>query len=154
MDRPTTQRIAMRRTGELIYLAHPYSGATIKNTKSSILYANHLLDLGFKVFNPLSHSHYMDLVKTRDHEEWLKLDFAILDRCDGLFLCPGWESSMGCRMEWAYAIARRINIHTTRLFCNNCSGEMKGVCSTAACPIEKLSHGEQPAEKDFKWDVV
>ncbi len=30
----------------------------------------------------------------------------MLDRCDALILCNGWETSKGCLMEYAYALAK------------------------------------------------
>jgi hypothetical protein len=37
------------------------------------------------------------------YEDWLHVDFAMLDACDAVFLLPNWETSMGAKREIAYA---------------------------------------------------
>ena len=37
------------------------------------------------------------------YEDWLHVDFAMLDACDGVVLLPNWKDSMGAKREIAYA---------------------------------------------------
>jgi len=84
------------------YLAHPYSDDPAANVDLSIERTNKLLDLGIKVFNPLTHSHYLDLAQQRAATFWYEFDVAILDKMDGLILSPGWENSRGCILEYGW----------------------------------------------------
>lgn len=37
------------------------------------------------------------------YEDWLHIDFAMIDACDAVFLLPNWKDSMGAKREIAYA---------------------------------------------------
>ena len=37
------------------------------------------------------------------YEDWLHIDFAMLDACDAVCLLPNWKDSMGAKREIAYA---------------------------------------------------
>lgn len=37
------------------------------------------------------------------YEDWLKIDFAMLDACDAIVLHPNWEDSMGAKREIVHA---------------------------------------------------
>ena len=37
------------------------------------------------------------------YEDWLHVDFAMLDACDGVVLLPNWKDSIGAKREIAYA---------------------------------------------------
>ena len=37
------------------------------------------------------------------YEDWLHIDFAMLDACDAVALLPNWKDSMGAKREIAYA---------------------------------------------------
>ena len=37
------------------------------------------------------------------YEDWLRIDFAMLDACDAVILLPNWKDSMGAKREIAYA---------------------------------------------------
>jgi len=84
---------------KLWYFAHPYSGNEEGNFNKCNERTVKLLDLGFKVFSPISHSHHLDTIQKSSLEKWLEIDFAILDRCDGIIMAPGWEKSKGCVAE-------------------------------------------------------
>jgi hypothetical protein len=44
---------------------------------------------------------------------WLAGDLAILDKCDGVLMVEGWESSVGSKAEHAYAKDQGIPIFTS-----------------------------------------
>lgn len=37
------------------------------------------------------------------YEDWLHIDFAMIDACDAIMVLPNWEDSMGAKREIAYA---------------------------------------------------
>lgn len=45
-----------------------------------------------------------------EHEDYLKLDFVILDRCKAIYLIDGWKKSTGCRKELERAISNDMII--------------------------------------------
>lgn len=75
-----------------IYVAGPYTKPDpCINTFNAIQKANELLDLGFIPFLPHL-SHLWHTVSPRPYEDWMKIDFAFVEVCHGLFRLPG-ESS-------------------------------------------------------------
>ena len=91
---------------KLWYFAHPYSSPSKENHSENFALCNdravRLLDNGYLIFSPISHSHPLQHVKESTLDFWLKLDVEFMDRCDGLILAPGWEESEGCRFEYEY----------------------------------------------------
>lgn len=92
---------------KIYYLAHPYMGDIEQNLKSSINITNHLLDVGYNIFNPLTHSHYLDLVNKREESFWYALDIRFLIKMDGIIMAPNWRDSKGCKKELELAIKIR-----------------------------------------------
>lgn len=45
-----------------------------------------------------------------DDSIWLDGDLQILQRCDGIYLIPGWESSSGARSEFEFAARRSLMV--------------------------------------------
>ena len=88
----------------LWYLAHPYSGNEEENLKLSIKRTNILLNHKIMVFNPLTHSHALQLDKARKSEFWYDFDLKILKKCVGIIFAPKWEQSLGCRLEMKEAM--------------------------------------------------
>jgi len=96
---------------KLFYIAHPYSGNIEENMASVIEKTNELLDRGFKIICPLTHSHWLDLAKKRDPDFWYDLDIAIMEKCDGLILSPGWQESRGCILEYGYFMGQKKPVY-------------------------------------------
>ena len=91
---------------KLWYFGHPYSSRAENGKLANFNLCNErtvqLLDLGYKIFSPISHSHPLQKVKQNSSEFWIDLDSAFMDRCDGLILAPHWENSKGCEIEYDY----------------------------------------------------
>ena len=100
----------------LWYFAHPYS---CKDPKGNFILAGEeanfricnfraakLLDLGYNIYSPISHTHPIlcaspEFLARSEHELWYHLDNELIDKVDwsGIILAPGWEKSTGCRAE-------------------------------------------------------
>jgi len=106
---------------KIFFLSHPYSpqdGSHLysqvgrdqvqENVNNSIEITNELLDKGFNIFNPLTHSHSLDEFYQRASEFWYDLDLLFLERFDGIIMAPGWESSKGCKKEFQFVITNII----------------------------------------------
>lgn len=87
-----------------IYVAGPYSSETevgrLQNTNAAIDVGNQLMDLGFNVYVPHL-SHYMHGRKARHYEDWMRIDFDWITRCDGLFRMAGASSGGDREVEFA-----------------------------------------------------
>ena len=44
------------------------------------------------------------------HEDYMKIDFMLLDLCDAIYMMPGWDLSKGCNQEYGYAMAKDLII--------------------------------------------
>jgi nucleoside 2-deoxyribosyltransferase len=96
-----------------IYLACPYSHPDplvmqqrfVKVTQM----AGKLMEQGFIVFSPISHSHPIASLGNlpRDWAFWWEQDRAWLDACDELYILTldGWRESVGIKDEIARAMA-------------------------------------------------
>lgn len=88
-----------------VYLSGPMTG--VENYKDIFnQYEKRLTDLGFTVFNPA----WFDYKKGWSYDEILDLDLAALQKCEAIFMLPGWEKSKGACIEYGYALAKGINI--------------------------------------------
>ena len=54
------------------------------------------------VMNPAV-TYAMEKFDAFSYEDWLKIDFAMLDACDAVVLLPNWENSMGAKREIVHA---------------------------------------------------
>lgn len=90
---------------KLIYLASPYSkypGGMQQAFNHVVEKAGELMQSGHMVFCPISHTHpIQETIGDMDADWWLEQDFAVLDRCDELWVykMPGWEESYGVQKE-------------------------------------------------------
>jgi hypothetical protein len=95
---------------KLLYIAHPYTGDVEANMLKVNTVCNQLLDLGYMIYSPLTMNHPLHMLKNRDYEVWINLDFEMLKRCDVLVLCGNWKESKGCNMELTWARDLHIEI--------------------------------------------
>lgn len=95
-------------SGKLVYLASPYSkfpGGVDVAFELACQKAAEVMSMGHNVFCPIAHSHPIEVYgmdgEKGDHNFWLKQDFAVLDRCDELwvYMMPGWSESYGVTKE-------------------------------------------------------
>lgn len=56
----------------------------------------------FSIMNPAV-TYAMRKFDAFSYEDWLHIDFAMIDACDAIVLLPNWEDSMGAKREIAYA---------------------------------------------------
>lgn len=104
----------------LVYLASPYTaiGETdwIKKqaieTKRYVQVVNaaaYFMDKGHPLFCPIAHTHPMvvhsDRLRDKTGSWWLNKDYAILEKCDQLwvYMIDGWKESFGVTQEIQFA---------------------------------------------------
>lgn len=62
---------------------------------------------GYDVINPAAVSETLGFF---DYEEYMDLDFYLLDKCIAIYMLDGWEKSMGANREYGYARAKELII--------------------------------------------
>ena len=89
------------------YLAHPFEGKpenkeevekiikALMAKEKDVVYISPIHCLGF-------------LYDTMQYEDGMELCFELMNLCDELILCDGWQESKGCKLEWAYAAKHGI----------------------------------------------
>jgi len=91
-----------------IYLACPYShpeqAVIEQRVETCNMVAARLMEQGFIVFSPVSHSHPISIhakVDPCNHDFWLNQDLPFLEFCDELciLMLDGWEQSKGIKLE-------------------------------------------------------
>lgn len=67
-----------------------------------------LTEQGFYVINPAK----MDgvLPKCCSYEDFMKIDLALLEMCEGIYMLKGWEKSCGANREYDYALAKDMTV--------------------------------------------
>lgn len=75
--------------------------------------ANELRKAGHGVVDPTTFS---PLVKEAglSYDEILQLDLEVLRLCDAMVQLPGWKDSLGCRMEYGFALGQGIRVTTLK----------------------------------------
>ena len=110
----------------LIYLACPFSHPKSEVQEIRVEAANRiaasLFRLGYDFFSPLSHgAAFMDLLpdsSKHDHAAWMRLDLAVLRRCETLLIIPldGWQSSVGVNQEIREFADPDLRPYTNRIY--------------------------------------
>jgi nucleoside 2-deoxyribosyltransferase len=94
---------------KLIYIAGPYTiGDVAINIRNAVEVANSLFERGYIPFVPHL-SHLWHFITPKSHEEWMEIDRAILERCDGVFRLEG--ESVGADEEVAHAKTYDIPVY-------------------------------------------
>ena len=57
---------------------------------------------GYEVINPAM----VELPPSCTHADYMKVDFALLDLADGIYMLSNYEQSKGACMEYGYALAK------------------------------------------------
>ncbi|MCP5019619.1 MAG: DUF1937 family protein [Ketobacter sp.] len=111
----------------LWYFAHPYTcrdkdgNFVSMGEEANFALCNYraavLLDKGFNVYSPISHTHPIyraspSMLARQEHELWYQLDNEFIDNTDwsGIILAPGWENSSGCKAERERIEARGLKV--------------------------------------------
>lgn len=60
----------------------------------------------YEVINPTM----VKLPSICKHEDYMRIDYMLIDLADVVCMLPGWEMSRGCNQEYGYAMAKDLNI--------------------------------------------
>lgn len=91
----------------VLYTAGPYRADSIwgiaHNIESARIVARQLWLAGHAVICPHANSAFMDGPAGTTDDLFISGDLALLRRCDGIVMLPGWEASKGAVAELKYA---------------------------------------------------
>ena len=69
-----------------------------------------LKDLGYSVINPAKVN---DILPTdMSYDEYMEIDYKMLDMCEVIYLIPGWNKSNGSKLELERALSQKMRIMT------------------------------------------
>ena len=68
---------------------------------------SHLERLGHTVINPAA---FNSVLPELEYEEYMKMDFAMLELCDVIYMLEGWQKSCGANREYGYAIGKGMEV--------------------------------------------
>ena len=63
--------------------------------------------LGYTAINPAA---FNDVLPELSYEEYMKMDFALLELCEAIYMLDGWQKSCGSNREYGYALARGMKV--------------------------------------------
>ena len=93
----------------LIYISSPYTiGDQILNVRRQVELADKILEMGHIPFVPCL-AHFWHYLSPKSYEEWLRIDSAIIPRCDALLRVGG--ESKGADIEVETAKKLRIPVY-------------------------------------------
>jgi hypothetical protein len=91
----------------ILYTAGPYRAPSPwgvhLNIETAKIHARELWLKGHAVICPHANSAFMDGEAGTTDRVFLEGDLALLGRCDGIVMLPGWESSKGATAELGHA---------------------------------------------------
>ena len=91
----------------IIYISGPISN--IPDFKDNFEKAEEKLKTEFpgaEIINPTM----VVLPESCTHEDYMRIDFMLLDLADAIYMMKGWELSKGACMEFGYAMAKDLII--------------------------------------------
>lgn len=97
----------------VVYVAHPLSGDIERNVASAKLWVRAAIDAGYAPLAPYLTLIDGILIEPDDRDIGLEIDFAVVARCDELWLC-GDRISAGMSLE--RDAARQAGVRVVRLF--------------------------------------
>ena len=89
-----------------VYISGPIAGVENYKEKFSEA-AGRMQAAGHEVINP---AELNDIFPFMEYEEFMKIDFALLEMCDAILILEGWEHSKGTEREYHYAKAKGIKV--------------------------------------------
>lgn len=96
---------------EVYYVAGPYRGDVERNIANARTVAAAIWKRGHAAICPHTNTHDLFPKLNEDLGFWIPGDFAMLERCDGIVMVPGWEQSEGARKELEHAKRKGLQVY-------------------------------------------
>ena len=115
------------------YLAGPMSGIKDHNMPAFREMASLLRKKGFSIWNPAEH----EITPEWSFDQCMKVDLnAVVNKCDGIALMPGWRNSIGANTEAFCALV--------------CGKRVIEVCANRDCVGEKYVKSDVISLEDYR----
>lgn len=96
-----------------IYIAGPISGHDIEERRAAFAAVERMLrEEGLEVVNPLN----WPFPEGCTHEQYMRVDIALLIGCDYIYLMKGWDESLGASTEFVVATSAGIEVYANENF--------------------------------------
>ena len=96
-----------------IYISGPISGHDIEERRAAFAAVESLLrEEGLEVVNPLN----VAFPEGCTHEQYMRVDIALLIGCDYIYLMHGWDRSRGACVEFVVACNAGIEVYANENF--------------------------------------
>ena len=95
---------------KVYYVASPYTGKRKTNYKNTLKWVDQLINKGYTVLSPIIHCHNLPSAKKLPPAFWYEYDMHLLNKCDGIIMCPGYIHSYGCMLELQEAFRLDLEI--------------------------------------------
>ena len=69
-----------------------------------------LKDLGYSVINPSKVNDILPI--DMSYDEYMEIDYKLLDMCEAIYMIPGWNKSNGSKLELERALSQKMRIMT------------------------------------------
>lgn len=95
-----------------VYISGPMTakdGRSIEqNTADGVALYLQLLKLGIPAFCPHLSGAFPSAWTALSHGDWVRYDYAVIDRCTHMLMMPRWQTSVGAQMERDYWMAKGV----------------------------------------------
>jgi len=88
-----------------IYISGPITGTDDYRERFAIA-EDYFTSLGYEVINPAKVN--ASLPESTTYDQYMAMDYVMLDMADAIYMMPGWEKSKGACIEYGYAMARDL----------------------------------------------
>ena len=104
-----------------IYISGPISGHDIEERRAAFSAVERMLrEEGLEVVNPLKVAFPEDCT----HEQYMRVDIALLIGCDYIYLMKGWDESLGASTESVVAYSAGIEVYANENYLNDKNEEL------------------------------
>ena len=107
----------MRKHKPVVYIAGCYSdGNRLEATTRELNrlkmqeYSLRFMALGCATINPIENDMWAYDNGSLSYDDALSNDFAVIKKCDFIFMCPGYENGSGAMKEYEFAIRNKIPV--------------------------------------------
>lgn len=99
-----------------IYISGPISGHDIEERRAAFAAVESMLrEEGLEVVNPLN----VAFPEYCTHEQYMRVDIALLIGCDYIYLMKGWDESLGASTEFVVATSAGIEVYANENYLND-----------------------------------
>ena len=139
----------------VIYIAGRFSdGGTLnkeecwKNRNVMRYFSIRFMKKGWAVICPIENDEWAYEHGIITYQDTIESDLAIINKCDAIFFCPGWEQGKGTKIEHQFATDNNIAILYDVISAENRANRFPGISAYDNVPIGDFRETEKDLVKD------